>query len=492
MKIPNSKMILITGILPVTFSATFTSCGNSAAEEESKPNILFIMVDDLRPDLNCYGNQQIISPNIDDLARSGVLFERAYVQQAICMASRASLLTGYRTNEHRIYSCRSVQELIPGVETMNRFFKNNGYNVLAKGKIYHHREDHVEQFGESWVPSDDSEKLPGRGYITAEAIEQLDGSGRGPAWEIADVEDHEYRDGFYARWAVEQIENFKDSDTPFFLGVGFYKPHLPFNAPRKYWDMYDPDAISLTTQPDYPENGSNYGLHNFGELRNYTNIPKGNEPIPDDMARMLIHGYYACVSYIDAQVGLVMDALEKNGLKDKTIVVLIGDHGWKLGDHSMWCKHTNFELDTRVPMIISGPGIKSNQRTSSFAEVLDIYPTLAEFAEFQPPSHLQGTSLLPVLQNPEESLKEAAYSVWPSYRGDRTDEEKAILGYSVRTDEFRYTEWIHLATDSLLDRELYDHRQNNREEANIINDSSVEDYLPQLEEMITNYRETLQ
>jgi iduronate 2-sulfatase len=488
MKTPNPRTILLTGIIPVTFSAAFTSCGNIAREEEKQPNVLFIMVDDLRPDLNCYGNGQIISPNIDKLAREGVLFERAYVQQAICMASRASLLTGYRANEHRIYSCLSVQELTPGVETLNRFFENNGYDVMAKGKIYHYRQDHVEQFGEGWLPSDASEKLPGRGYITPEAIAQLDETGRGPAWEIADIEDHEYADGYFTRWAVEQLEKFRDSDTPFFLGVGFYKPHLPFNAPRKYWNLYDHDAISLTSQPDYPENGSEYGLHNFGELRNYTNIPKGNEPIPDEMARMLIHGYYACVSYIDAQVGLIMEALEKNGLKDNTIVVLVGDHGWKLGDHAMWCKHTNFELDTRVPLIISGPGIKSNQRTNSFAEALDIYSTLAELTGLQPPAHLQGTSLVPVLQNPGTSVKDAAYSVWPSYHGVRTDEEKVILGYSVRTDEFRYTEWIHLATDSLLDRELYDHRQNNREEINVINDPSVAGFLPQLEERIENNR----
>jgi iduronate 2-sulfatase len=484
----NTKTIFLTGILPVTFSAVFTSCGGKAGEEQKQPNVLFVMVDDLRPDLNCYGNQQIISPNIDKLAREGVLFERAYVQQAICMASRASLLTGYRANEHRIYSCLSVEDLTPGVVTLNRFFANNGYDVIAKGKIYHHKEDHLQQFGDNWLIEGASEEIRGRGYLTPEAQAKIDENGRGPAWEIADVEDHEYKDGYYAQWAVEQIERFKDSDVPFFMGVGFHKPHLPFNAPRKYWDMYDHESISLTTQPNYPENGSGYGLHNFGELRNYSNIPKGNEPIPDDMARMLIHGYYACVSYVDAQLGLILDALEENGLKDNTIIVLLGDHGWKLGDHGMWCKHTNFELDTRIPMIISGPGIKGNQKTNSFAEALDIFPTLAEITGLQAPDHLQGTSLMPVLQNPATSVKDAAYSIWPSYRGDRTDEEKVILGYSVRTDEFRYIEWIHLPTDSLLDRELYDHRQNNREEINVINDPSVAGYLPQLEEMIDDYR----
>ena len=482
------KTILLTGILPVTLSACFTSCGNIAKEEAPKPNILFIMVDDLRPELNCYGSNHIISPHIDNLAREGVLFLRAYVQQAICMASRASLLSGYNPTEHRIYSCLSVQELMPGIETLNLFFENNGYTISGKGKIYHYREDHLEQLGEEWLPVDPSESLPGRGYITPEAIAQMDDTGRGPAWEIADVEDHEYRDGFYALWAVEQMEKLKESDDPFFLAVGFHKPHLPFNAPQKYWDMYDHESIRLTDQPNYPENGSLYGLHNFGELRNYTNIPKGNEPIPDDMARMLIHGYYACVSYIDAQIGIIMDALEENGLKDNTIVIFMGDHGFKLGEHGMWVKHTNFELDTRVPLIFSGPGIQKNQTTRSFAEYTDIYPTLAELAGLEPPAHLQGVSLVPVLKDPEKSVRDAAYSVWTSYEGVRTDEERVILGYSVRTDEFRYNEWFHVASDSLLDRELYDHRQNSREEVNIINDPSVAEYLPELEQMIYNYR----
>jgi iduronate 2-sulfatase len=483
-----SKKFLFTGMLAVLLSLAFTACSNKNTEEEKKPNILFIMVDDLRPDLNCYGSNHISSPNIDKLASEGMIFNKAYVQQAICMASRASLLTGYKPIENRIYSCLSVQELMPGVETLNRFFENNGYNVMAKGKIFHHQEDHVEQFGESWLPVEESEKLPGRGYITPDAIAAMDESGRGPAWEIADVEDHAYRDGYYALWAAEQIEKLKDSDTPFFLGVGFYKPHLPFNAPRKYWEMYDHDAISLSPQPDYPEHGSAYGLHNFGELRNYTNIPKGNAPIPDDMARMLIHGYYACISYIDAQVGIIMDALEKNGLKENTIVILMGDHGWKLGDHSMWAKHTNFELDTRVPLIITGPGVKQNQITHAFAEYLDIYPTLADLAGLQPPDHVQGLSLVPVLKEPEKSVKDAAFSIWPSYRASRTDDDKVILGYSVRTEEFRYTEWIHIASDSLLDRELYDHRHNSREDVNKINDPSVADYLPALEQRIYNYR----
>ena len=485
----NKIIVLNSALLFVLFS-TFTSCSSDSKAAE-KPNILFIMVDDLRPDLNCYGNEQIISPNIDKLASEGILFERAYVQQAICMASRASLLTGYHATENRIYSCRSVKELMPGTETLNRLFENNGYNVSAKGKIYHHKADHLEQFGEEWLIEGASEKLAGRGYITPEAKAEIDENGRGPAWEIADVEDHEYADGYFARWAVEQIEKLKDSDEPFFLAVGFKKPHLPFNAPRKYWNLYDHQSISLTTQPNYPENVSEYGIHNFGELRNYTNTPTGNEPIPDEMARTLIHGYYACVSYIDAQVGLIMNALEKNRLQDNTIVVFLGDHGWKLGDHAMWCKHTNFELDTRVPLIITGPGVKKDQHTRSFAEMTDLYATLADMAGLQPPDHIQGMSLVPALQDPEVSIRDAAFSIWPSYHGDRTNEDKVILGYSIRTDEFRYNEWYHLATDSLLDRELYDHRQNNREEANIINNTSVADHLPLLEERIDNYRRKL-
>ena len=477
------------GILAfVGISCFFSSCSQNKTQEH--PNVLFIIVDDLRPELNCYGNNQIFSPNIDRLAENGVLFQHAYCQQAICMASRASIFSGYYANANRIYSCLSVKELMPNVLTINQFFSKSGYDVSGIGKLYHHTEDHVKQFGENWL---ETQKLAqgdtkGRGYITQEAISGLTPEGRGPAWESADVKDNQYPEGYYADWVVNKLKELKTSQKPFFLGVGFHKPHLPFNAPKKYWDLYNPEQIELASNPFYPENGSLYGKHNFGELRNYTNIPGGDTVLTEEIQKTLIHGYRACVSYTDAQIGKILDALEANNLAKNTVVVLLGDHGWKLGEHGMWCKHTDFELDTQVPLIIDAPGLKKNVKTSAFAEYVDLFPTLVDLCGFEIPSHLQGKSLVPILKDPSSSVKEQAFSVWPSYRASRNNLEKAVLGFSVRTEKYRYTEWIRINSGELLDRELYDHELDPMENKNVINEEKYSTLLPDLSTLIQNFR----
>ncbi len=476
-------------ILLFGFLCILGSCSNKKQSEH--PNVLFIAVDDLRPELNCYGNENIISPNIDRLAENGVVFQNAYCQQAICMASRASIFTGCYTNTHRIYSCLSVDDLMPGALTINGFFKNSGYDIYGIGKLYHHGEDHIKQFGEGWL---ETQKLAqgetkGRGYLTEASFAALTPEGRGPAWESADVEDNEYRDGYYADWVVKKLNELKTSEKPFFFGVGFQKPHLPFNAPKKYWDLYDREQIETADNPYYPENGSLYGKHNFGELRNYTNIPSGDTILTQEVQKTLIHGYRACVSYTDAQIGKILDALEKNGLKDNTVIVLWGDHGWKLGEHGMWCKHTDFELDTRGPLIISAPDIRKNVKTAAFAEYVDVFPTLADLCGFEIPSHLNGKSLLPVLKDPSSSVQEQAFSIWPSYRSSRTDESKTVLGYSVRTKKYRYTEWIRIDSGKLMDRELYDHVADPEENKNVVNEEKYKDDLPELSDLIKNFRE---
>jgi iduronate 2-sulfatase len=469
------------------------------ARSEKQPalenlNVLFIAVDDLRPELNCYGNNKIISPNIDRLAQKGVLFERAYCQQAICMASRASIFTGIYPASNHLYSCLSVDSLMPGAVTINKHFANAGYEVLGIGKLYHYGEDHREQFGDTWLNNRTwvGDQNQGRGYITEESFAQLIDEGRGPAWENADVPDNAYRDGFYADRAIGMLGELKNSEKPFFLGVGFHKPHLPFNAPKKYWDLYDPDEIATAENPHYPENGSEYGWHNSSELRNYTNIPKDQKPLPIDMQKMLIHGYRACVSYVDAQVGRILDALEANGLSENTVVIFWGDHGWKLGEHGMWIKHTNFEIDTRVPVIIAAPGMKQNVKSTSFAEFVDVFPTLADLCGLEIPQQLHGRSLVPVLTDPAESVRDHAFSIWPSYRANRRDSEKAILGYSVRTNNYRYTEWIHAHSDELLDRELYNHINDPSENKNVISDEQYAEDLPALEALLQNYRDNYQ
>jgi iduronate 2-sulfatase len=450
-------------------------------------NVLFIAVDDLRPELGCYGNEQIISPNIDRLASAGVVFERAYCQSPICMSSRSSLLTGCYPITHRLYSNLSVNELAPEVETMNKLFEKNGYEVCGIGKIYHHDIDHQNQFINSWI--DPHEQNVAK-YNTQEALNQVNDKNYGPAWEIGNTDDPIYADEYTADWVKLKLPELKKQNKPFFLAVGFYKPHLPFNAPRKYWDLYNHEEIPLTNIPDYPKNGSAYGYHNSPEIRHYTNIPKGNEPIDDETARMLKHGYYACISYIDSQIGQILQVLDEQNMTDNTIIVLWGDHGWKFGDHGMWCKHTNFDLDAHVPLIISAPGFVKNARAKSLVEFVDIYPTLAELCNLEMPDHLHGKSLKPALENPNTMIKEAVFTIWPTYQAPRTDPEKAIIGFSVRTDHYRYTEWIHNASDEILDRELYDHSIDSKENINVIQYSKYSSDIKRLSKLIKDYRTT--
>ena len=237
---------------------------------------------------------------------------------------------------------------------------------------------------------------------------------------------------------------------PFFLAVGFLEPHLPFNAPKRYWDLYDREEIRLPSQLEWPEGSPEIARMNWGELRQYHGMPRKG-PVPADLARTLIHGYYACVSYTDAQIGRVLGALEELGLADNTTVILWGDHGWKLDDYGAWCKHTNFEIDTRVPMILADPDFSATAGRASRAlvEFVDIYPTLAELCGLGVPPHCEGTSMRPLLEEPDRKWKPAAFSQYPR-RG-------AYMGYSMRTERYRYTEWIHRETGEIAARELYDH-----------------------------------
>ncbi len=462
--------ILGSSAMAVPFSCSLSS----KSLKNEKPNILFIAVDDLRPQLGCYGNNEIISPHIDSLASESLVFDHAYCQQPICMASRASLMSGYRPDFNNIYNCGPLTDLVPNALTINKHFENNGYAIWASGKIYHYGSDRKQQFGDRYVkPKGDWQ---GRGYLANESIEIIKeyqnqggpGGGRGPAFEAPDVPDNAYHDGIMTEMAIEQLQKFKDSENPFFMALGFKKPHLPFNAPKKYWDMYSEQDIKLADNPFLPKNATKYTPYNFGELRNYYGIPKNSEPFSDDLNRTLKHGYYACVTYIDTQIGMVLTELEKLKLRENTIIILWGDHGWKLGEHGMWCKHTPFELDCRVPMIISVPGSSSaGKRVTSFAEFVDIYPTLCELCGLELPEHLQGDSLVPVIKNPDKPGKAAAYTQWP--KSHRTDPEKVITGYSVKTKFYRYTEWTRNSTGEVLAKELYNHENDPDENVNIAN-----------------------
>ena len=449
-----------------------------------KMNVLFIVVDDLRPQLGCYGQKQILSPNIDRLAARGLLFERTYCQQAVCAPSRACVLSGVRPDTSKIYDLNTpLRKAMPDVLSLPEHFKNNGYETISIGKIYHHPKDDrqgwtAEPYRAGTFPEG---AWKGRGYLTKEAIALMEEynkadpkmQGRGPAFESADVADNAYPDGCNTDYALKELDRLKDK--PFFLAMGFYKPHLPFNSPRKYWDMYKPEDIKLADNPFIPKNAPTYATTNWGELRNYHGIPQEG-PCPDELSRQLIHGYYACVSYIDAQIGRLLDKLDRLNLSDKTVIILWGDHGWKLGEHAGWCKHTNFELDTHVPMILSVPGMKTaGRRTRALTEYVDIYPTLCYACGLTIPAHLEGRSMMPLLDDPQRPWKKAAFSQYP--RGK-------IMGHTMRTERFRYTEWQDRKTNELMARELYDHEKDPQENVNAVDQPEYEKDIERLGRML--------
>ncbi|MGC9347399.1 MAG: sulfatase [Anaerolineae bacterium] len=451
---------------------------------QNQPNVLFVVVDDLRPQLNCYGVDWILSPNIDELAARGMVFERAYCQQAVCAPSRASVLSGCRPATTGIYDLQTpLRSVMPDVLTLPLHFKQNGHTTVSIGKVYHHAKDDLEAWSSEPFRSQGDWK--GRGYLTDEAIEAIaqtdaemaaQGSSRrglGPAYEAAEVEDDGYHDGKDALAAIDALQDLVGEDQPFFLALGFHKPHLPFNAPKRYWDMYEPEALPLAPNPFEPEGVTEFSLTDFGELRGYFGIPKEGD-IPDDLARNLIHGYAACVTYMDAQLGKVIDELDRLGVREDTIIILWGDHGWKLGEHASWCKHTNFEIDARAPMLISVPGKTSGERTAALVEFVDMYPTLCELCGLRVPEHCEGLSLVPLLDDPDRAWKSAAFSQYPRRGGE-------VMGTTMRTDRYRYTQWEDAASGEVLARELYDHAEDPHENVNAALNPAYAEVVEELE-----------
>lgn len=444
----------------------------------SKPNVLFIAIDDLRTELNCYGATHIKSPNIDRLASEGVRFTNAHVQEAICMASRASLMSGIRPEHKGIFSGESVEKLMPDVLTMNKFFKQNGYNISSCGKIYHHGIDTEKQFGDDYM--EPKETWTGRGYVTKEAIDKIELNtkfNRGPAYECADVYDTIYKDGINTLKAVRKLEELSIADKPFFLAVGLSKPHLPFVAPKKYWDMYPEASIKMPKVREVPENSGQYVMRTRGELNNYHGIPQQYAEIDDSTTLILRRAYYACVSYADAQVGLLLNKLEKLGLRENTIIVLWGDHGYKLGDYNSWCKWSNMHIDTNVPYIFSIPKGKQGAVCETPVEALDIYPTLAELCGLEKPAHLEGASIVNNLKNPEKEVHRFVSTIWPHYR-DKYD--KTVMGYAVKDSRYNYVEWVKLSTGEVLEKEFYDHDSDPMETQNVMGDENYKDVIAKM------------
>jgi arylsulfatase A-like enzyme len=441
----------------IIIAAAFASCNSSVAEkEDNKPNILFIAVDDLRPELNCYGQTKMISPNIDRLAESGLMLTRAYCNVPVCGASRASLLTGTRPTRNNFlgYDTWADKDL-PGNITLPEYFRQNGYYTASNGKIFHHLNDGEGSWNEpAWHPSQGDSLRNWRDYRTTVNIQisLTSGNGRGPAWEKSDVPDSAYFDGKTALKTIRDLAKLGKGEQPFFIAAGFLKPHLPFNAPAKYWDMYDPQTIGLTNNPDRAKNSPEAAYHNFGELRNYDGIPAFG-PLPDSLALKLRHGYYAATSYTDAQIGLLLDALDSLGLAENTIVILWGDHGWNLGEHGLWCKHCNFNTSLQTPLIIRAPGKPSGVKSAALTEYVDIYPTLCELAGLPLPEHLDGSSFASLFEQPEQPVKEQIVS-------------KYFDGVSLRTNRYLYTEWLNKEGETYA-RMLYDHQNDPDEKVNI-------------------------
>lgn len=433
----------------------YYSKGNSTSrllKDTTRYNVLFLCIDDLRPELNCYGVTAVKSPNIDGLARQGVRFNKAYCQQPLCGPSRASILTGLRPDSTKIYDLKSnVRTHLPNVITLPEYFKNNGYFTASLGKVFHVNDP------QSWsVPAWNSNKKP---YALKESYDHfITSNGRkyGPILEKADVPDSVYVDGDCAQQAVKMLNNIKGQ--PFFLAVGFFRPHLPFVAPAKYWNMYNAADFKIpdNTPPKVPEVAV-FGA-GTGELRQYAGIQKTGK-LNDQQSLELIHGYYASISYMDAQVGIVLRELKRLGLDKNTIVILWGDHGWKLGEYGMWGKRDNMETDCRAPVIISAPHItKRGAASNAFIEFIDIYPTLCEAAGLPVPEGLQGQSFNSLLSKPNNAFKPAAFSqnIRP---GD-------IMGYSMRTKRFRYTEYHRKGMTEPVGYELYDEVKDPKETVN--------------------------
>ena len=461
------------------------------------PNVLFIAVDDLRPALGCYGDAAALSPRIDALASRGTVFNKAYCQQAVCAPSRNTVLTGRRPDTARIYDLpTNFRTTLPNVVTLPQHFKRNGYHAESMGKIYHvtngNHDDRPSWSVPSWNPGRAEGDPPPpkpqpatrpasrpspESAAQAQAARAASKQARGSPYGIRDVADADLPDGQIADRAIERLGALKAGGQPFFLAVGFHKPHLPFIAPRKYWDLHDPSKLPPGAPPKLPAGAPAYAGNNSGELRQYAGVPDRG-PMPADLARDLVHGYYACVSYMDAQVGRVLDELDRLGLRDNTVVVLWGDHGFQLNDHGLFCKHTNYEQAVRSPLIVSAPGdVARGARSDALVELVDLYPTLAELAGLPAPAGVEGTSLVPLLRDANTPWKSAAFSQWPkAIPGVGSDG----MGYSVRTARYRLTEWT-VPDTTYRALELYDYETDPHETRNLAKDA---DQAKVVEEMV--------
>ncbi len=444
-----------------------------------RPNVLMILVDDLKPALGCYGDVVARTPHLDRFAARSLRFQLAYCNQSVCAPSRFTLMLGAHSTSTGLYHLGSrLRSVQPEAVTLPQYFARFGYRTESLGKVFHigHGNDGdaasfaVPHFSDRVIEYLDPASTGGRltreeAFFSNQRLGEIGKLPRGAAFEAPDVDDERYADGRVAAETIRRLQQAKErrelEGVPFFVVAGFVRPHLPFSAPKKYWDLYDPAELPMPRREQLPEGAPEVAGKRGGEISNYAPVPESGA-IEVDLQRQLIHGYYASTSYVDAQIGKVLDELERLGLSEKTIVVLWGDHGFHLGDLGIWTKHTNYEQANRIPLMISAPGVTMpGSSTRQLAESVDVYPTLAELAGLpvpDVPQGLDGISLVPVLRNPERRIRDHAYHVYP----------KAKLGRAIRTERYRLVEWKRVGDpETAAEYELYDYEVDPEETRNL-------------------------
>lgn len=504
-----NRIVILSLLLIVSVAVVF-------AQKSAQPNILFIAVDDLKPALGCYGNTLVKTPNIDRLAKMGTVFMSNYCQQAVCGPTRASLMTGMRPDVTKVWDLKTqMRDINPDIVTLPQYLITQGYNTAGSGKIYHPSSAIQKIDPVSWnipylfarvkdypngmgMPANSQYQHPATKALFANIAakpkkmsedDENPVSSKGPSTECIDVPDNAYEDGAIALLSKLQMIKLSKANKPFFMAVGLHKPHLPFVAPKKYWDLYNRADMPLAIFQEHAKNSPLIAYHRSGELRNYTDIPEfvtmpegylqiGLQP---EKQRQLVHGYYAAISYMDAQVGILLNTLDSLGTLNNTVIVLWGDHGWHLGDHDLWNKHTTFEQATRAPLIIAAPGMKPG-KSNSQSEHVDIFPTICHLAGSPIPANLDGKSLVPVMKNKTSSVKEFSISQYP--RKLKKEEMKKLgyadgklMGYSMRTDKYRFTIWMNdftskdpFSENKVYAKELYDYVKDPLEKVNAADD----------------------
>ena len=456
------KMTLLAGLCAVT--------SLRAAE---KLNVLFLASDDMRPQLGCYGDPLVKSPNLDKLASRGMVFNRAFCQQALCSPSRISLLSGRHTETTKIHSIGPfLRETMPDIVTLPQQFKNNGYFTRSLGKVYHVGIDDPA----SWTIPPWHSKSPRYGpesqALVKKRAEEMKARGEpipktgpkvpvfgGPAFEAPDLADDALLDGDTTREALSALRELAAKpEQPFFLAVGFANPHVPWVAPKRYWDLYRDEDIPLPPNQFVPKNAPAFAATSGDDFYWYSNVPKDRKITPD-LGRQYLHGYLAAISYVDNCIGRLLDELDRLGLREKTIVVFWGDHGYYMGEHSWWGgKHNNYEGATRAPLLASAPGMKAKGRkTNALVEFVDVFPSLCDLAGLPLTEGLEGTSFKPLLDDPLLPWKKAAFSQYP---------KGGNFGTAMRTDRYRYVEWKNKQGE-IAARELYDHETDPQENENV-------------------------